>query len=90
VFAEDEELVGAGITEGFTKNRTSVPNKPIAVLSVKPVDVRSRRYQRTGFARVRVRESWSVEDQGSFLFSHVSTGYGATGSAKPRKIPRTV
>jgi hypothetical protein len=72
VFVEGEELVGAGITEGFTKNKISVPKKPIAPLSVKPVHVRSRRYQRTGFARVRVRESWSVEDQGNFLFSHVS------------------
>ena len=76
MLAEGEELVGAGITEGFTKKRTSVPKKPMAALSVKPVDVRSRRYQRTGFARARVRESWRVEDQGSFLFSHVSTGYG--------------
>jgi hypothetical protein len=85
MFAEGEELVGAGITEGFTKNRTRVPNKPIAVLSVNPVDVRSRRYQRTGFARVRVRESCSVEDQGSFLFSHVSTAYRATVSTKAGK-----
>ena len=73
MFVVGEDLVGAGITEGFTKNRISVPKKPMTPLSVKPVDVRSRRYQRTGFARVRVRESWRVDDQGNFLCSHVST-----------------
>jgi len=49
--------VGTGITLGLTKNRTTVPMRPIAALSVKPALVRSSKYQRKGFARASVRLS---------------------------------
>jgi hypothetical protein len=47
----------AGIISGFKPKITLIPVKPTAVERRKPVEVRSIRYQSTGFARARVSEA---------------------------------
>jgi hypothetical protein len=55
--------------------RTAVPKRPVIRESRKPGRVRSRRYQRKGFTRARVRESWRVEDQGSLRWGGLALSY---------------
>lgn len=61
--------VGAGIQSGFTASSRAVPKRPMDVERSRPAVVRSRRYQRKGFVRARVRESWRVVSQGSLRCS---------------------
>lgn len=56
--------VEAGMSSGFKPRTTLIPVKPTVVESRKPVEVRSIRYHRTGFARARVREACVVDSQG--------------------------
>lgn len=57
--------VDAGIISGLNPRTALMPVMPTATDSRKPVEVRSIRYQRTGFARARVNEAWVVDCQGS-------------------------
>lgn len=61
------ECVGAGTHDGLSRRTPATPSRPLKAESEKPAGVRSSRYQRKGFTRVRVRESWRGEDQGVFL-----------------------
>jgi len=64
VRSEGEDSVGAGISNGLVTRRIAVPAKPTREERSRPEDVRSRRYQRSGFARERVTESWRVVSHG--------------------------
>ena len=54
-----------GISSGFNARTTLIPVRPTAAERRNPVEVRSIRYQSTGFARARVSEAWVVDAQGS-------------------------
>lgn len=56
--------VDAGINSGFRPTTTLMPANPTVVERRKPVEVRSIKYHKTGFARARVREACVVDCQG--------------------------
>lgn len=55
----------AGMSSGFIPRTPVMPTIPTVLARRKPVEVRSIRYQRTGFARPRVSEACVVDCQGS-------------------------
>jgi hypothetical protein len=61
------EEVGDGIISGLERRRSVVPVAPTKLERRKPAVERSIMYQRTGLTRKSVRETWSVDVQGSFL-----------------------
>ena len=54
------------------RERMVVPQRPTKADRRKPAFDRSRRYQSTGLTSARVRETWSVDCQGSLRFGEVS------------------
>ena len=68
---------GNGTISGLTTNKTTVPMTPTADENAKPALLRSMRYQSTGFASASVRDTCSVDCQGSFR----------TAKAMPTKAP---
>ena len=69
------DVAGAGTSDGLMPRRRAVPDRATVVLRMKPGAVRSRRYQRVGLQRARVRESWRVECQGTRRWRYVSQSY---------------
>lgn len=56
--------VELGTIPGLRPRNTLMPVRPTSEESRKPVRVRSRRYQRTGFARASVSDACVVDSQG--------------------------
>jgi hypothetical protein len=59
--------IGEGITFGLIPNKMAEPVRPTAAERRNPGLERSMRYHRKGLTRARVRETWRVDAQGSFL-----------------------
>lgn len=65
------------MSEGLMMSMNRVPMPPTTEERKRPESVRSRRYHKSGLARVRVRDSWSV----------VSHGKRRMAKATPTKEP---
>lgn len=65
---------GEGIISGLILSTANIPVNPTMVDRAKPGFERSTRYHRTGLARESVRETWSVDCQGTLRcqVKHVS------------------
>lgn len=63
-----EGVAGEGTIPGLTPSNTAVPVRPTTVERTKPGLERSMRYHKTGFASASVRETWSVDCQGSLRY----------------------
>ena len=62
-------VAGGGTISGLTPSITAVPARPTMVERRKPGFERSIRYHSTGLASASVRETWSVDCQGSFRYT---------------------
>ena len=65
-------VAGEGTTSGFASRRIEVHVMLTRVERARPGLDRSRMYQRAGFTRERVTETWSVDCQGSLRFRETS------------------
>lgn len=70
--AGGDGIAGGGTISGLIPNNTAVPAMPTTVERTNPGLDRSMRYQSTGLASASVRETWSVDCQGSLRCSHKS------------------
>ena len=73
-FACGDGAAGVGTICGFTQTHTAVPVMPTMVDRKIPGFERSTRYHRSGFTKAKVSDTWSVDCQGSFRWSHISYG----------------
>jgi hypothetical protein len=58
------EWLGEGTHDGLRMSTPAMPSNPDVVERRKPVEERSRRYQRNGLTMAKVAESWRGEDHG--------------------------
>lgn len=63
---------GDGKMAGLDNESNEVPRAPIVAERISPGLERSIRYHRAGLTSASVKETWSVDVQGSFLCAYVS------------------